>query len=144
MKKYNIMKLYKKNEEIINYLIVGGLTTLVSLLTKYILLFTFLKASNAIELQIAIIISWICAVTFAYFANRVFVFKSKNEKKFKEAVKFYFVRISTLLMEMVIMWFFITLLKLNSNNWVIIWTIFCQILITIVNYILSKFVVFKK
>ena len=72
-----IWDLYHKYEEIINYLIVGGLTTVISLAVKYGLLFTVMDASDALELQIAVIISWIVAVTFAYFANRIFVFHSK-------------------------------------------------------------------
>jgi len=72
--------IYYKNPEIWNYLIVGVLTTIVSLAVKYFLLFTIFDASNPLELQIAIIISWICAVTFAYVTNRIFVFHSKSKK----------------------------------------------------------------
>ena len=134
---------YHKNEELWNYLIAGGLTTVVSLVIKWSLLFTILNADNALELQVAIILSWIGAVIFAYFINRLFVFKSKN-KKLKEFIKFVSARIATLLMEMAIMWFFITLLGLDSDTWVIIWTIVCQILIIIFNYIFSKLFVFKE
>ena len=42
------------------------------------------------------------------------------------------------------MWFFVTLLKLDSNLWVIIWTIVAQILVIVGNYIISKLFVFKK
>ena len=82
-----LKKLLKKYEEIILYLLIGGLTTLVSLGTYYLLVITILDPKNAIELQIANIISWICSVTFAYFTNRKFVFKSKNKLYFKEAVR---------------------------------------------------------
>ena len=68
---------YRKREEIINYLIVGVLTTVVSLLSYYILVFTILNPNNAIQLQLANIISWILAVLFAYITNRMFVFESK-------------------------------------------------------------------
>lgn len=140
----NIWKLYHKYEEIINYLIVGGLTTVVSLGVKYGLLFTILKADNAFELQLAIIISWICAVTFAYVTNRIFVFKSKNKKIFREVVSFFGARVATLLMEMFVMWFFITLLKLNTNLYVLIFTFITQVLVMVGNYILSKLFVFRK
>lgn len=140
----NIWSLYHKYEEVINYLIVGVLTTIVSLGVKYLLLFTFLDASNAVELQIAVIISWVCAVAFAYVTNRIFVFKSKNKNYFKEISSFVSGRILTLLMEMAIMWFFVTLLKLNTDFWVVVFTMICQVLITVANYILSKLFVFKK
>ena len=139
-----IKKIYKKYEEIINYLIVGGLTTIVSIGVKWGLLFTVLDPKNPFQLQVAVIISWIAAVTFAYFANRIFVFKSKSKKIIKEIISFFAARVLTLLMEMLIMWFFVTLLKLNSNTWVLIWTIIVQVLVTIFNYIFSKLFVFKK
>ena len=77
--------IYYKNPEIWNYLIVGILTTIVSLGIKYALLFTIFDASNPIELQTSVIISWIGAVMFAYVTNRVFVFKSKEKNIVKES-----------------------------------------------------------
>ncbi len=136
--------LYRKYEEIINYLIVGGLTTVVSLAVKYGLLFTVMSASDPIELQISVIASWIVAVAFAYVTNRIFVFHSKSKQYLKEISGFVAGRIITLIMEMFIMWFFVTLLGLDSNMWVIIWTIVAQILVVVGNYVISKLFVFKK
>ncbi len=138
-----ILELYKKHNEIINYLIVGVLTTIVSLVTKWGLLFTVLDASIALELQIAVIISWVLAVIFAYITNRIFVFKSKNKNIIKEIISFFSSRLITLGMEMIIMWFFATLLKLNSDTWVLIWTLVVQVIVTVANYIFSKLLVFK-
>ena len=135
--------IYYKNPEIWNYLIVGFLTTVVSLAIKWSLLFTILDAKNALQVQIAVIISWIGAVAFAYVTNRIFVFKSKSKNYIKEIRDFVISRIATLLMEMSIMWFFVTLLKLNSDNWVLVFTIICQIVVTVFNYIFSKLFVFK-
>ena len=134
------LKLYKKYEEIINYLIVGGLTTVVSLGSYYLCILTFLSPDIWYQLQAANIISWICAVTFAYFANRIFVFKSNNENKLKEAASFYGSRIATLLMDMGIMFIFVTLLHLNDK----IGKLVSQILVIVGNYIISKLLVFKK
>lgn len=139
-----IKDLYIKYKEIINYLIFGVLTTIVNLVIKYILLFTILNPSNAFQLQVAIIISWIAGVLFAYFTNRKFVFESKNENKLKEFISFVAARISTLLLEMFIMWFFVTLLKLNSDLYVVIFTLVAQVTVVIGNYIFSKLFVFKK
>ena len=139
-----IKELYIKYKEIINYLIFGILTTLVNLITKYILLFTILDPTNGFQLQIAIIISWIAGVLFAYFTNRKFVFESKNENKLKEFISFVVARIATLLLEMFIMWFFVTLLKLNSDLYVVIFTLVAQVAVVIGNYIFSKLFVFKK
>lgn len=139
-----ILDLYKHHEEIINYLIVGVLTTIVSLAVKWGLLFTILDASNAFELQTSVIISWIIAVSFAYITNRIFVFKSKSQNILKEITSFFGSRVITLLLDMGIMWFFVTLLKLNTDTWVFIWTMVVQVLVTILNYIFSKLLVFKK
>lgn len=139
-----IYELYKKYEEIINYLIVGVLTTVVSLIVKWGLLFTILNAKDAIQLQAAVIISWIVAVTFAYVTNRIFVFKSKSKNILKEVISFFGARLLTLGIEMVVMWFFVTLLKLNSDIWVLIWTVVAQVIVIILNYVFSKLFVFKK
>ena len=139
-----IVDLYKKYEEIINYLIVGVLTTIVSLVVKWGLLFTVLDPKNSVQLQVAVVISWIAAVVFAYITNRIFVFKSKSKKILKEITSFFGARLLTLGLEMLIMWFFVTFLKLNSDLWVLMWTMVAQILVIIFNYIFSKLFVFKK
>lgn len=142
--KNKLLALYREHREIANYLIVGGLTTVVSLAIKYILLFTFLNAEDAIQLQIAVVSSWIGAVIFAYWANRKYVFESKEKNKVYEFGKFVTSRIATLLIDMFIMWFFVTALELNSDTWVIIWTLVSQVVVTIANYVFSKLFVFRK
>lgn len=132
--------IYMKYKEILNYLIVGVLTTCISLLTYYALVFTILNPQDNIQLQVANIISWIVSVIFAYFTNRKYVFESKNENKTKELVKFVTSRISTLLLDMLIMWIGVTLLMFNDK----IIKLISQVLVIIANYILSKIFVFKK
>lgn len=132
------------NKEIIFYLIFGVLTTLVSLIVYYFCTLAFLNPQNAVQLQIANIISWVLSVAFAYVTNRRFVFESKNENKLKEFISFVVARIATLLLEMFIMWFFVTLLKLNSDLYVVIFTLVAQVAVVIGNYIFSKLFVFKK
>ena len=133
-----IKKLYLKYKEIINYLIFGVLTTIVSLLTYYLLVLTILNPNNPIELQIANIISWITCVTFAYITNRKYVFNSKDKNITKEIIKFYSSRLTTLFLDMIIMYIFVTKLQFNDK----IIKIIAQILIIILNYILSKLLVF--
>lgn len=141
-----IWNLYKKYEEIVNYLVVGGLTTIVAIGSKLLLLATILDQTNGLELQIAEVISWFLAVTFAYVTNRIFVFKSKTSgsKCAKEIFNFFKGRIVTQLIQMFIMWFFVTLLKLDSNVWVLVFTLVCQVMQIVLNYVISKLLVFKK
>ena len=138
-----VKDMYLKYKEIIKYLIFGVLTTIVSLATKYLLLFTILDASDALELQIAIIISWITACLFAYITNRIWVFESKSKEVLKEIIKFFTSRLATLGLEMLVMFIFVTALGLNSDIWVIVWTLVSQVLVIAGNYILSKLVVFR-
>lgn len=141
-----IWNLYKKYEEIINYLVVGGLTTIVAIGSKLLLLATILDQTNGLELQIAEVISWFLAVTFAYVTNRIFVFKSKTSgsKCAREIFNFFKGRIATQLIQMFIMWFFVTLLKLDSNVWALVFTLVCQVMQIVLNYVISKLLVFKK
>lgn len=135
-----ILNLYKKYKEIINYLIVGVLTTVISLLVYYICVYTFLNPNNKLELQIANVLSWIAGVTFAYFTNRKYVFESTNKNKLKEATSFVSSRITTLLLDMLIMWLGVTILKFNDK----IVKLISQVLVVVGNYVLSKLFVFKK
>lgn len=135
-----IKELYLKYKEIINYLIFGVLTTVVSLLVYYLSVFTFLNPENAFQLQIANILSWIAGVAFAYFTNRKFVFESKENNKLKEASKFILSRVITLIMDMIIMYLGVTLLHGNDK----IIKLISQVVIVISNYIFSKIFVFKE
>ena len=126
-------------KEIILYLIFGVLTTVVSLATYYLCTITFLNPNNAIEIQIANIISWITCVTFAFFTNRKYVFESKEDIK-KEGIKFYISRLSALLIDVVMIFVFVSLLKINDK----IIKLVNQVIIIIFNYIASKLFVFKK
>lgn len=134
-----IKSLYIKYEEIINYLIIGVLTTVVSLGSYFIFTHTFLDTS-ALGIQIANVLSWICAVTFAYVTNRKFVFKSHNKNILKEVTNFFGSRVFSLLMEMLSMFVMATLLGIDD----LIAKIICQVIVTVLNYILSKLFVFKK
>lgn len=131
---YNkVKKIYLKNKEIINYVIVGGLTTLVSIATYFLF-----RLVNDIMI-INVILSWICAVSFAYITNRRFVFESKNKKVIKEFALFINCRLLTLLLEIAFMFLMVDLIKLDDR----ISKILVQILILISNYVLSKLLVFK-
>ena len=135
-----IKQLYLKYKEIINYLIVGVLTTVVSLAVYYISVFTFLDPDIPVQLQIANILSWIAGVAFAYFTNRKFVFESTNQNKLQEATKFVSSRITTLLLDMFVMWLGVTILHFNDK----IIKLISQFLVIVGNYVLSKLFVFKK
>ena len=136
----SIKSILKERREVISYLIVGVFTTLVSLGSYFLCVHTFLNPNNGFQLQLANIISWICAVTFAYFTNRKYVFQSKEKNIFLEAVKFYASRLGTLGMEMLVMLILVTLIGMNDTPGKFI----AQILVMIANYFISKIFVFRK
>lgn len=135
-----IKDLFNKYKEIIMYLIFGVLTTVVSLVSYYILTFTILNPDSAFELQLANIISWILSVVFAYITNRKFVFESKSNNILKEATSFVGGRIFTLLLDMFIMFILVTLMQFNDK----IIKILSQVIVIVANYVISKIFVFKE
>lgn len=134
---YNIIKRY---EEVIAYFIVGILTTVVNLSIYYICVLTFLNPRIASQMQTANVISWICAVTFAYVMSRKFVFKSKRTDWINEAAAFYSSRLVTLFVDMAIMFLMVMLCGFNDK----IAKLVVQVVVIIANYILSKLFVFAK
>lgn len=126
--------------ELVRYLIVGVLTTVVSLGVYYGSVLTFLDPKVAWQLQAANILSWAAAVTFAYIASRVYVFNSKRRDLFREAAAFYSARIATLIMDMVMMFIMVTMCGFNDK----LAKLAVQAVVLVGNYVLSKVFVFSK
>ena len=132
-----LSRIYKKYKEIINYLIFGGLTTLVSIGTYALFTIVF-----NIDYLVSNVLSWIIAVLFAFITNKLFVFASKSRSKkqvSKEIVSFFFFRIVSLGIEMIIMYVFVDLLSIND----LITKVIAQVIVILSNYIFSKLFVFK-
>lgn len=135
-----IKELCKKYEEIIIYLIVGVMTTIVSWAAAFLgklLLDVDVSWQNTLNNTI----SWMVGVLFAYPLNRRWVFKSKNPKILKEFLGFASSRVSTLIMDIVVMW--LTVNVIGMNYWIA--KIFISsVIVTIANYVFSKLLIFKK
>ena len=131
--------IYKKYKEIWNYLIFGGLATLLN-----VGVFAGLNFLLGVELyQVSNIISILVAIFFQYFTNRFFVFERKEQTKkevWMEFWKFMSARAVTALIDIGLMYVGISLLLINEY----IMKVFTQIVIIILNYIFSKFLVFTK
>jgi len=134
--------IYHKNEELWNYLIVGGLVTIVNMGTYFICTNTFCDPNVPIELQIANITSWVIAVLFAYITNRLFVFKSKSKGKeqLREFTSFVGMRVLSLGMDMAGMALMVSLLHWNDA----LSKVLIQVIVVLSNYVFSKLFVFKK
>jgi len=95
----------------------------------------------AMHYQAANLISWIITVLFVFLTNKYWVFKSEAKDRWKhELLCFIGARIATLIMEVLLMALFIEMLLWNEMFAKII----VQIVVVIMNYILSKYLVFRK
>lgn len=135
-----IKVLCKKYEEIIAYLIVGVLNTLVSWAAWFACAFTILDAEVVWQNVVLSIISWVVGVVFGYFMNRIFVFKSKEPNMLKEFLQFSGGRVSTWILDAVMMVLMVNILSINES----FSKIFVSVLVMIGNYLISKLFVFKK
>lgn len=134
-----LFEIFKKYKEIIMYLIFGFLSTIVNLLSYYLMVSTVFNPKNSIELQIANIISWIITIIFVYFTNRKYVFTSSNKNKLKEFFRFFVARVITLLLDMFIMEVGVIILHFND----MIIKILSLFAVIVSNYIFSKLYIFK-
>ena len=131
-----------KYREIIVYVIVGGLTTLVSWGAKFLFNFLFFAGTaypTAFQNAVLSAVNWIAGVAFAYPTNRKWVFQSKDPKILPECAKFVLSRLSTLVIDTVLM----QILSLLGFN-LYVATIMSAVIVTICNYVFSKIFVFKK
>lgn len=130
-----IRMLLKKYREVILYLIMGVLATVVSIGTYELAMRVF-----HISALVANVISWIAAVSFAYFTNRNFVFEKTDEPVLKQAAKFFGGRVGTLVMEEILLWLLIYIICINPS----VAKIIAQVFVLVANYIISKLFVFRK
>ena len=134
-----IVGLYKEYKEIINYLIFGGLATVVNFVTYFIC-----ARLLGIEEVISSGLSWFFSVLFAYITNKLFVFESKTETKkslIKEMVSFFLARIlSGILCDVGTFALMVKVFHIND----IFSKIVTQVMVIIVNYVFSKLIIFKK
>lgn len=139
-----LQKIYYKYEEKWLYLFFGVLTTVVSFVTAGIskMILEELGLGKGAVSTVSTVISWICAVTFAYLTNRVWVFGSHakgSQELLKEAASFYGGRVFTLIVEAAMMW--LGNAVIGINYWIT--KIAANVVVLILNYIISKVLVFK-
>lgn len=133
-----IKELYFQYKELINYLVFGGLATVVNFVSYFI----FARLLGVDEV-ISSGLSWFCSVLFAYITNKLFVFESKTETKkafFAEMVSFFLARVlSGILCDVGTFALMVKIIRIND----IFSKIITQIMVIVVNYIFSKFFIFK-
>lgn len=134
----NLKNLIIRYKEILLYLLSGFLTTLVNLVSYWCVRF-FMDVTPATA------VAWSLSVLFAYITNKIFVFKSKNETVLafaKEFCLFIFARLASGVVDVLGM----TLLINDASTKVfeLAVKICINIFVVVVNYLFSKFIIFKK
>ena len=126
----------KLTKEVFLYLVMGVLTTLVNLVSYFILeLFLSPTVSTAV--------AWFLSVLFAYVTNSRFVFNSNAKsfkEKFKELISFFLARVLSGAFVLGATYVFIE--KLELNDYIV--KIVINVLVIAFNYVASKLVIFKK
>ena len=132
----NIKKII--NTQTILYVIFGILTTIVNLISYY-----FFSNIMSINYLISNMISWIISVLFAYITNKFYVFNSKDKSKdiiIKEFIKFVNCRLTSGIIEMILLFLLVDIIKVND----VISKLVIGVIVVILNFIFSKLFVFKK
>lgn len=133
-----LLTLYKKNKELVDYIVVGVMTTAVC----YIVLFIFYSLLN-VRIEISNAISWCASVIFSFIMNKIVVFKSKGKDSktlIREFGSFVGARaLSGVLDEVLVI---VGCNVLNINVYIV--KLISEIFVIIINYFFSKFIIFKK
>lgn len=144
-----VKELFIKYKEIILYIVFGALTTAVSFVS-YAVCTKLINLQNEIAgIAVSNVISWVCAVLFAFITNKIWVFESKARDVktiVGELWKFVASRLFTGALE----WFGVPLLVFLGLNQTIfgiegmLSKLIVSVAVVILNYVFSKIFVFKK
>ena len=131
--------------EVFLYLYMGVLTTIVNIISFEVIRNMIVNANNenSIGWKIAEILAFLIAVIFAFVTNKYIVFKKCDiniMNFFTELGKFFGVRVVTEIINFIMMFVMIDIMKIGELNT----KITASIVVIILNYIFSKFIVFKK
>ena len=132
----NHISWYNKIKEVLWYGFFGVLTTLINIISFYLL------DKTGMNVYINNFIAWMLSVLFAFITNKLFVFSSKSLNKkiiIKEIISFFFFRILSLGIDMLGMYILISLININK----MISKIIMNIIVIVANFIFSKMFIFK-
>ncbi|MDF8366070.1 GtrA family protein [Weissella paramesenteroides] len=122
----------------INFLYFFGIVTTIINISTYLLLLS-VNLNN----HISVVISWFLSVVFAYVSNKLWVFDSNfifNNGLVIEFCLFLLTRITTLFLEMIIIWYGVQYLCQSP----IVWKFIDNVFVVIINYLISKLIIFRK
>lgn len=120
-------------KELFWYVVFGILTTVVNIVVYFIF------SRLGINYLISNILAWFLSVLFAYVTNRRWVFESKSSNVLKECGLFFSGRIFSGAIDTGLMYLFIDILSIGD----VVSKIVIQVIVVVLNYVISKWVVFK-
>ena len=132
-----------KHREIIVYLIVGVMTTVVAWAAKFLWNIVFYAGTAhplPVQTTILTIVEFVAGVAFAYPTNRKWVFQSTNPNILKEAAGFVASRLATLGIQMLLNLVLINVLNMNFY----LATVLISVVVVVSNSVFSKLLVFRK
>lgn len=132
-----------KYREILVYIIVGGMTTVVSWGCKFLwgaIFYPGVTIPTVAQNTVLVIVENVAGILFAYFPNRKWVFQSKDPNIFREFTGFVGSRLGTWGLSYVLNLLLTNVLHIDYR----ITTIVVGVVVVIGNYIISKFLVFRK
>ena len=138
-----IKALCVKHREILVYLIVGGLTTLVSWAAKFLWNFVFYAntaSPTVAQNTVLSVVENVSGIAFAYPTNRRWVFRSKNPRILAEMGSFVGSRLATMLLSYLLNLLLTNALGIDMR----ISTVVAAVFVIVGNYVLSKFFVFNR
>lgn len=133
-----IAKLYRAHRAFILYLFFGVCTTVINAVCYWLLYDVFARPNIT-----STVIAWLAAVIFAFITNKVYVFESRRttlSSQLREVASFFGCRILTGILDVVIMFVAVDMLKWNG----LLWKLISNVIVTVINYVASKFFIFKE
>jgi putative flippase GtrA len=131
-------EMIRRYKEPILYVVFGGLTTLVNIISYFLL--TRFAQTDTVP---ATVIAWILSVLFAYITNKIWVFESKSHRwkdLIREIVLFFGCRALSGVLDVFLMWLFVDVLSWYD----VLIKIISNIVVIILNYLFSKLLIFRK
>ena len=128
----------RKYKDVIPYVFFGVVTTIINIVTYW-----FLAHVLHLPVMFSTVAAWIITVTAAYLTNRKWVFHSEARTAgeiTREVIWFFACRLTTGALDWFLMYLFVTKLRVPDMPV----KIAANVLVIVLNYVASKWFIFKK
>ena len=133
-----LKQLWKKHKELILYVFFGGCTTLINIISYFAC-----RELMYLPVVPADVLAWVVSVIFAYVTNKLFVFESKSWRLMlvlKDGAAFLAARVFSLGLDVAMLYVTVTVL----GWWELPMKVLANVVVIVINYIFSKWIIFRK